>query len=419
MGQCVAVCNIIKKQDGDIKMDKLNKDSDVIADKYIVSPYFPKIIYLQHKIKHFLHGRTGLIFTKKPTQKLGMNKNTSLKNENNNPAPFVGIQNPNQQVQGETKQKKSSNNSSIIIPSVKPEFKDSSIFQQDGFLKGKNDSMMGEKDKDPRHGPFDSERRKYPKIVEADSSYEGEWKNGKRDGLGILWWKSVSKFIGEFQEDKVIGFGKLWHEDGDVYIGYWYDFQAQGVGIYKTAKEASYEGFWSDDKQNGFGMEKWPRGSCYIGEYVDGNKQGYGVLNFENNGGYEGEFVTGCISGLGVFYFKDGRRYEGEWKNNKMHGHGMINWPDGKFYEGQFYDDKKEGFGVFYSHKKIYMGIWKNSILDGEVIVIEGGKVKKQFWENGKASRHIAPDKPIIFEQFVEEVIANKQEKDNQNNNCE
>ena len=44
MGQCVAVCNIIKKQDGDIKMDKLNKDSDVIADKYIVSPYFPKII---------------------------------------------------------------------------------------------------------------------------------------------------------------------------------------------------------------------------------------------------------------------------------------------------------------------------------------------------------------------------------------
>ena len=108
-----------------------------------------------------------------------------------------------------------------------------------------------------------------------------------------------------------------------------------------------------------------------IGEYVEGSKEGFGILNFEGNGGYEGEFKGGSINGIGTFYFRDNRKYEGEWKNNKMHGHGIITWPDGKFYEGEFYEDKKEGFGVFYSHKKVYMGLWRNSLLEGYIIIIE------------------------------------------------
>ena len=298
--------------------------------------------------------------------------------------------------------------SSIVIPTVKAELKESLIFSHDPFIKGKKSQRNINDSKDPRFGPFDDKRHKYPKIFEDESSYEGEWKNGKRDGIGILCWKDVSKFIGEFIEDKVLGFGKLIHEDGDVYTGYWNDFQAQGIGYYKTKKEASYEGYWKDDKQNGFGIEKWPRGSNYLGEYIDGNKEGFGILNFEGNGGYEGEFQGGSISGVGTFFFKDNRKYEGEWKNNKMHGYGIITWPDGKFYEGEFFEDKKEGFGVFYSHRKIYMGLWKNSLLEGDTIIIENGRMKKQFWENGRVSKNLPLDTPIFFEKFVDEIIKYK-----------
>ena len=105
--------------------------------------------------------------------------------------------------------------------------------------------------------------------------------------------------------------------------------------------------------------------------------------------------------------------------NNKMHGFGIITWPDGKFYEGEFIDDRKEGFGVYYSKKKIYMGMWKNSLLEGEVIVIDGRKIKKQLWENGKASKHLQPDKPMIFEKFVEEIISIKEENDRKKDESE
>ena len=407
MGQCEGICRTVKKNE-EFKIDPLLQDN--IDSKFYASPYYPKIVYLQLKLKKFLHSKKSLTLINKQNINVNINLNVNMPNKKD--VPSINSTNANQPVLMVSKQKKSSFNASIMIPSVKSEFKESLIFSKDAFLKVKNASS-NVPSQDPRSGPMDNIRRKYPKILEEDSSYEGEWKNGKRDGIGVLCWKSISKYMGEFAEDKVMGFGKLWHEDGDLYTGYWKDYQAHGVGIYTTAQNANYEGYWYEDKQSGFGIESWPKGSSYTGEYLEGNKEGYGLLNFENNGGYEGEFSMGCISGVGVFYFKDNRKYEGEWKNNKMQGFGIITWPDGKFYEGQFYDDRKEGFGVFYSHKKIYMGMWRNSLLEGDVIVIDGNKVKKQYWENGKASKQLPADKPIFFEQFVDEVIETKRKKSN------
>ena len=90
-----------------------------------------------------------------------------------------------------------------------------------------------------------------------------------------------------------------------------------------------------------------------------------------------------------------------------MHGCGIITWPDGKFYEGEFCEDKKEGFGVFYSHKKVYLGMWKNSSLEGNVIILESGKMKKQFWENGKIKKILPLDTKIIFEKYIDEILEN------------
>ena len=54
------------------------------------------------------------------------------------------------------------------------------------------------------------------------------------------------------------------------------------------------------------------------------------------------------------------------------------------------------------------MGLWKNSLLEGDTIIIENGRMKKQFWENGRVSKNLPLDTPIIFEKFVDEIIKYK-----------
>ena len=118
---------------------------------------------------------------------------------------------------------------------------------------------------------------------------------------------------------------------------------------------------------------------------------------------------------LEVFFFEDGRKYQGTWKNNKMDGYGYIIWPDENFYEGEFKEDKKEGFGICKIGQKIFIGIWINNKLEGNVIVINNENYKKQFWKNGKAFRNLSIDTYITFEKFAEKYIRNQKTKKNNN----
>jgi hypothetical protein len=259
---------------------------------------------------------------------------------------------------------------------------------------------------DPRNMAKDNVRRRYKEVhIEPHKFYEGEWINGKRDGYGRLRWNDGSLYTGYFLNDKACGFGKLLHADGDIYLGYWDDDRAHGMGKYFNNRGASYEGFWALDKQNGYGNETWPKGSNFEGEYVDGAKHGFGVLLLEDNACYKGQFRDNDINGVGTFYFKDNRKYEGEWKYNKMYGYGILTWPDGKFFEGYFVNDKKEGFGVYYAISKVYIGMWKNSKLDGEVILVERGSIKKSLWSDGKKTQILPNDHKVSYENVVDSIM--------------
>ena len=87
-----------------------------------------------------------------------------------------------------------------------------------------------------------------------------------------------------------------------------------------------------------------------------------------------------------------------------MHGYGYIKWKE-TFFEGEFKEDKKDGFGVYYCAKKFYMGIWKENLLNGNVIIVEKKKIKKQYWENGKKIKNLPKITEIIFEKFVNDCI--------------
>lgn len=258
----------------------------------------------------------------------------------------------------------------------------------------------------PKKYPHDNKRRKFPKLLQGEFSYDGEWKNGKRDGFGILIKKDAAKFIGYFIQDNVNGFGKLTDKNGDEYLGYWKNSEFSGVGIYTKKTMISYKGYWSKDKQDNFGIEHWPNLE-YIGEYKKGVKNGFGIM-YIDGGVYEGEMRGGNIDGFGKFIFNDKRRYEGKFVNNKMEGYGILYFPDGKIFVGNFKDDLPEGFGIFYTNKKIFIGFWQNMLLEGEVIIIEGNKRKKQIWDEGRLCKNLPNNHKIFFERYINDIINEK-----------
>jgi hypothetical protein len=61
---------------------------------------------------------------------------------------------------------------------------------------------------------------KLPKIEMINGGYyEGDWRNGMREGCGKHTWPDQSYYEGEWVADKAEGKGKLKHVDGDIYEG--------------------------------------------------------------------------------------------------------------------------------------------------------------------------------------------------------
>ena len=422
MGNCGGICNSnhIKS-----KVDIILPSQEQEILKYYDNNDLKKIVYIQKYIRKYL----SKLKSKKRLNllKISSINNSSKKTQSQSEKDLQKIikDSPHKVNNHKNSKKFKKNNkyitydeeptsNELLIPTICTPLMDNNLFVDDPFLKnGKIKSNNDNNSTDPRDEPNDGIRRKFPKIKEDQSSYEGEWKNGKRDGYGILCFGNQSKFMGLFKEDKLAGYGKLWYDGEDYYRGYWKEFKAEGIGIYKTKKGSYFTGEWKNDRQNGFGMENWPKGSNFLGEYSDGYKNGIGILSFGSKAGYKGEFKEGVITGIGTFYFEDLRKYEGQWKNNKMHGYGIIFWPEGDVFEGEFYEDKKCGFGIFYNKNKIYMGNWKNNKPEGDMIIIDGDKIKRQFWENGRPIRFLEQGYKTSFEKYIDIIL--KEYKKNKN----
>jgi hypothetical protein len=81
--------------------------------------------------------------------------------------------------------------------------------------------------------------------------YQGDVKNGKREGWGICAFKDRSYYEGEWVAD-----------------------QMDGKGIYVKADGSRYEGYWQANLQNGFGRLSLANGDVYEGDFRDGKMDG-------------------------------------------------------------------------------------------------------------------------------------------------
>lgn len=241
---------------------------------------------------------------------------------------------------------------------------------------------------------MDNKRRLFGKIENSNGSksYEGEWLNGKKDGFGIVIWQDGAVFKGFFKNDMSNGLGKQLHKGGETYLGQWINDRADGIGQFINTNNSKYEGEWKIDRQHGFGYQTQNNGSIYQGDFLNGEKHGLGKLELEDGSFYEGEFENNEINGLGKFVYYDGKTYSGEWKSNRMHGSGVLVYSSIKRFEGIFQEDKKYGLGVFHNGEKIFIGVWKFDKLEGEVCVIENGKMKSSFWKEGKKIENLSKE---------------------------
>ena len=218
--------------------------------------------------------------------------------------------------------------------------------------------------------------------IEGDK-YEGEYKFGKFSGHGTYTWSNGSTYVGGWSSGKMHGYGIYRSADGKTsYEGEFKNDARDGIGIEKSANGKISGVIYKNgrlvkqefkiDMPDGEGTHIYPDGSKYVGNFQNGFKHGKGTLTWDGkNGKYVGDFKNGFKHGKGSYalYEEDNHLpylyYDGEWKYEMRHGDGKEEYPDGSKYIGSYIDDKRNGQGVMiFSHNnKRYEGNWKNNKL--------------------------------------------------------
>lgn len=199
--------------------------------------------------------------------------------------------------------------------------------------------------------------------------YNGEFKDGKKQGKGVYVWANGDKFEGDFANDQVSGKGRWQFASGDVYTGDVLNAVMVGKGVLVAKNGDRYEGLFADGKPNGLGVyvfangDKFEgsmvagkmsgkgtytnkRGDKFIVPFVDGVPNGNGVYEFANGDRYAGEIQNGLLTGKGEYFHSDGQRSEGMYVNGLLNGPGKFYYNNGSWFEGTFEGGLKHAKGI-------------------------------------------------------------------------
>ena len=115
-----------------------------------------------------------------------------------------------------------------------PYYADGVTFQWDGGCKNGKAHGMG----------------KAIKFVngELESTYEGEYKNGVREGHGKFTHSDGSVLEGNFIKGQLVGKGSMTSDDGHSYAGNYVNYRRHGIGTLRMANGSSFEGWFVADE---------------------------------------------------------------------------------------------------------------------------------------------------------------------------
>jgi S1-C subfamily serine protease/antitoxin component YwqK of YwqJK toxin-antitoxin module len=105
------------------------------------------------------------------------------------------------------------------------------------------------------------------KEDEYESTYEGEFRNGIREGKGTFTHKDGSIAKGVFNNGQLMGYGTRTGEDGSRYEGEFVNYRQHGKGIITMANGSKFEGFFVADRMYTGKFTNYDGKITYIQEY--------------------------------------------------------------------------------------------------------------------------------------------------------
>jgi hypothetical protein len=140
-------------------------------------------------------------------------------------------------------------------------------------------------------------------------------------------------------DNKWMGFGDK--ETQHKYQGQVKDGKPNGLGILIFPDGSKYVGNWKNGKYNGQGTSISPLGIKYVGSWKNGKKNGQGTFTHSDGSKYDGSWKNGSQNGQGIYTSSIGDKYVGSWKNDKRwngiqydkNGNIIYKWMNGEYIE--------------------------------------------------------------------------------------
>eukprot|EP01084_Bolivina_argentea_P026849 49922_1 len=194
-----------------------------------------------------------------------------------------------------------------------------------------------------RHGKGKYEYNMASGLVKI---YEGDWRNGKEHGKGVL---------------------TIHQKFPKVYDGDWVNGCRDGQGTQTQSATQKYEGGWKNNTRHGKGKFTYDDGTVYDGDWVRGQQHGECKFTYADGAVYEGGWKDGKKHGKGKYTWAPSESspekknfYDGEWKDDEKHGEGYMRHYLGSEYNGHYKNDRKHGKGTLKTKNGSYDGGWFN-----------------------------------------------------------
>ncbi|CBN76999.1 MORN domain repeat containing protein [Ectocarpus siliculosus] len=215
--------------------------------------------------------------------------------------------------------------------------------------------------------------------VTGGQAKEGGQGKGVEDELPFAG-KEFYFYHGEFAEGLKSGFG-MEFTNADVYYGEYKKGKRNGVGALQCANGDRIEG-------NFVSETRFPEAGSEPNPYTAGVSHGIVEINYASGGTYRGEMKHGRITGKGEFVSCLGERYSGDFMNGRLHGTGSMVDVVGQVWEGQWCEGAMHGEG---RHSAPEMGEYEGDWVNGEFqgkgrISFRGGNTYEGFFLDNRRS---------------------------------
>eukprot|EP00736_Rhodelphis_marinus_P014452 Rmarinus@m.475 len=150
------------------------------------------------------------------------------------------------------------------------------------------------------------------------------------------------------------GKGKATFPDESSYEGDYVEGKKQGYGVYTYKDGSKYEGGWQNNLKHGEGTITYSDGSVFKGTFVNGKRAGVGEYAYNNGDRYLGNWRHGLRSGEGLYKVAGSHEIKGYWSGG---GVKSVQW------------DVNGGFsynGVMKNNAPADAGLWKFATVDTE-----------------------------------------------------